>query len=77
MPTKPKVELSEFAAAVKPSKRKTCFFARLSPEQQTKVIEAEQAGYVSSVIASVVTGWGVPIKDNRVRAHFNGGCSCE
>jgi hypothetical protein len=71
-----KADLSEFAAKVKVSDRRKCFFQRLEPEQQTKMLDAANAGYTASVIAAVVTEWGVPIKEHAVRYHLKGSCSC-
>ena len=70
------VDLSEFEALV-PPKRSSCWFTKLSEEQQTKVLAAREAGHTFVLIAKVVTGWGVPICDTRVRTHLSGGCSCD
>ncbi len=71
---KPEIDLAEFGVRVKP--HMPCWHARLAKEQIVKVDEAKRLGYSARVIADVVTGWGVPIKQNVVYQHFSGSCGC-
>jgi hypothetical protein len=67
--------LSEFAAAAAPS-RATCWFTRLTPEQQDKVVAAHSAGYSAATIAKVLSGWEIRLTAGGVWKHLGGGCSC-
>jgi hypothetical protein len=66
--TKP--DLSEFAAEPPGWSGTQCWYDRLTPEQQSKSDAAHDAGYNARVIASVVTKWGMPIKENAIRRHY-------
>lgn len=72
---KASVDLSEFGPITRPGAGR-CWFARLTPEQQAKVVGAHELGHTYTRIASVVTGWGTPVSDGTVGTHFRKGCAC-
>ena len=75
---KPAPDLSEFEALGKPRRRNMgCWFLRLSPEQQAKVIAAQEKGYNYTQISNVVTSWGVEIGSTALGDHFRKSCACD
>lgn len=71
--------LSEFAAKGKPRTPgpRVCWYKRLTPEQQEKVLAAKEGGFSHSVIASVVSSWSATITAAGVSIHFQGRCGCD
>lgn len=71
------VDLSEFAATGEVPNPTSCWFKRLSDEQQAKVGAAREAGYPYRTIALVLATWGFKVNRRTIGDHFTGGCSCD